>query len=290
MGNKPGKMIRLAIAGIAVELSGLDRALAARGRRRYARFLTERAPELSLSLHATRDGEHRPDGMPLVERTGPDTFRIGYGSLSAELDVGSGRGQAELPPSIWVIDSLLRMAVGLMLVARGGLLLHGSGVVHNGVALVCFGPSGVGKTTIARSVPAAQVMCDEMIALIPDGDGIVAYGTPFHGDYRVCAPLSAPLGALVRLVQGGVDELEPLSPAAAVQALLASTLFFCRDDGLAESLLSAAIGVCTEGAYRLTFQRGTHVPTFIGARLGPEFAARPAAGAVAQAPRPRLEG
>jgi hypothetical protein len=275
----------LELAGLSLEVSGLSGPLLASARRRYARFVGRRAPEMVLELRTERDGEQRPTAMPQVERTGPRRFAVEYGALSADLDLATGRCRAELPSGIYVVDSLLRIAVGLILAERGGLLLHGSGVLVDGGALVCFGPSGVGKTTVARSVAREQVLCDEMIALLPSKDGFYVHGTPFHGDYRECAPGSAPLFALVRLVQGAEDRLERLSPAAAAQALLGSTLFFCRDEALAEALLSAAIEVCAQGTYRLTFQRGTHVPTFIGGKLG----RRTAAGAVAQAARSRAE-
>jgi hypothetical protein len=283
--NKPGGVICIGVGGVKVGLSGVPSALAARVRRRYAQFLAGGTPDLVMELACGKDGEHRPTEMPLVERTGAHTYSIQYGTLAAELDLAAGQARAEIPSSIWVVDSLLRMTFGLLLLERGGLLLHSSGVLCGKRALVCFGPSGVGKTTIARSVSRAEVMCDEMIALVPDGSRIRAYGTPFHGDYRICAPLTAPLGALVRLVQGSTDELSPLSPAAAAQALLNSMLFFCRDDRLAEAALSAAIAVCTPGAFRLTFQRGTHVPSYIRAKLG----WRATAGAVAQAAGSRAE-
>jgi hypothetical protein len=283
--NQPGGVICIEIGGVKVGLGGIPSGLAARVRRRYAQFLARGAPDLTVDLTCSRDGTHRPTEMPTVERTGERAYSIQYGTLAAELDLAAGRGRAEIPSSIWLVDSLLRMTFGLALLERGGLLLHSSGVLCGRRALVCFGPSGVGKTTVTRSVPREDVMCDEMIALVPNGAGVRAYGTPFHGDYRICAPRTAPLGALVRLVQGATDELTALSPAVAAQTLLNSMLFFCRDDHVAEAALSAAIAVCTAGAFRLTFQKGTHVPNYIRAKLG----WRAAAGAVAQAAGPRAE-
>jgi hypothetical protein len=284
-GNQADDVITIGMGGLAVRLNGLEGETRAAVTQRYGRFLVEQSPDLAIDLTVGTDGEHRPPGMPDVIRRGARQFSIVYGGLRAELDFAAGRAEAHVLPSIWVIDSLLRITVGLMLAERGGLLLHGSGVRLGSGALVCFGPSGVGKTTVARSVAPDDVLCDEMIALVPDGAEVRAYGTPFHGDYAVCAPHSAPLTALVRLVQGSADTLETLSPAAAAQALLNCTLFFCDDEALAERLLAAAIHVCNGGMVRLTFQRGTHVPTFIGQRLGIETV-----GPVAQAAGPRAFG
>jgi hypothetical protein len=262
--------VTIGIGGLTIRLQGLG-AVAPSARRRYARFLVENEPDLTLQLRMTRDGEHRPAGMPDVTREGTG-YRIVYGTLDASFDGSSG--QATLAPSIWLVDSLLRIVVGLMLAERGGLLVHGSGVMIGEEALVCFGPSGVGKTTVARSVARGAVLCDEMIAIA----GGRAFGTPFHGDYAFCTPRSAPLAAVVRLVQGSIDQLDALSPAVAAQSLLGSTLFFCRDEALAESLLTTALAVCTRRAYRLTFQRGTHVPTFVSQRLAAPGSFAQAAG------------
>lgn len=256
------------VGGLEVGLEGLGEELRAQVAARYALFLGEGVPRMRIAVRDGGSGEHRPLGAPEITRTGERAFHIVYGSLTAQLDLAAGTGEVNLPSSIWLVDSLLRMTVGLMLSERGGLLVHASGVRIGAGALVCFGPSGVGKTTVARSAAPADVLCDEMIALVPDGAGVRAFGTPFHGDYDVCAPLSAPLAALVRLVQGPADLLEPLSPARAAQALLNCTLFFCRDEAVVDALLSAAFAICTRGAYRLTFKRGTHVPTFVSNRLG----------------------
>jgi hypothetical protein len=262
------QVIVIGVGGLAVGLDGLNRELAAHTQDRYAAFLIDRAPDLRVEVDTEREGPHRPGGPPDVVRKSERQFEISYGALEATLDLAAGVGRASFPSSIWMVDSLLRMSVGLMLAERGGLLLHGSGVQLADGVLVCFGPSGVGKTTVARSVAPETVLCDEMIALVPEGAGVRAHGTPFHGDYSICAPISGPVRALVRLVQGDDDVLHPLSTAQAAQALLGSTLFFCRDEALSEELLSTALRTCSRRTYRLTFQRGTHVPSFIVQELG----------------------
>src|SRR5262249_52652202 len=159
-----------------------------------------------------------------------------------------------VPDSVYVIDSLLRITMSHLLLARRGLLLHSSGVRVGTEVLVCFGPSGVGKTTVARSVPETDVLCDELMALVaqPDGGGLVL-GTPVHGELGICAPGSGPLVALCRLRQEREAKFVPLRPALAAREVLAATLFFCRDPELAERLIELAATICTDRTFSLEF-------------------------------------
>lgn len=262
----------LQIAGVRIALHGLAPSLAAAARARYRPFVVDGgAAALTIELAPTPQGAHAPDGDPRVARAGDRRFTVGYGTLTAELDLAAGRGRAALAESVHVLDSLLRIALSLALVERGGLLLHGSSVALGDGALVCFGPSGVGKTTVARSVPAAAVLCDELTAVYPaDGAGgarIVAAGTPFHGDLDVCAARVLPLRALCRLRHADRDALAPLGPAAAVRELLAATLFFCRDEALVLRLVDVAARIASVGTSVLEFTRHCHVPTFVGHHL-----------------------
>ncbi len=189
--------------------------------------------------------------------------------MTAERDLDAGRGCATVLWRVYIIDSLLGIVTTLAALERDALLVHGSGVRLDAErALVCFGPSGVGKTTVARSVPPEDVLCDEMILLSFDARGrLCASGTPFHGDLSVCAPGVLEVAQLVRLQHGPHDLLESLSAAAAARALLNSVLFFCRDELLAERLLGLAVRICNGRTSRLTFRRETHVPTFIDGHL-----------------------
>jgi hypothetical protein len=259
------------IGGLAVGLRGLG-PLEVPVRRRYARFLTvDVAPRLVLDLTVIEgEGAHRPDGAPAVERDGAG-YRVRWGALSAELDLAAGRGRAEVLETVYLVDSLLRIAVTLLAVEDEALLLHASGVLlDDGRVLVAFGPSGVGKTTVARSVPSARVLCDEMILLSAEGERVRAAGTPFHGDLDVCAPLHGEVAALVRLRHAPADEadrLEALSPARGARELLGSVLFFSPDEALADRLLGLALRLCGRCTYTLTFRRTTHVPTHLDQHL-----------------------
>jgi hypothetical protein len=258
------------IGGIVIALEGLDLGLDVAVRARYRRFLCDqaRAADITLAVRIAGDDVHQPPDMPLVEPSGPRAYRVAYGALTAELDLAAGRGSATVLSTVYIVDSLLRIVVTLAALERDALLVHGSGVRLGNRALVCFGPSGVGKTTVARSVPPEDVLCDEMILLSFDEQGrLRAAGTPFHGDLSVCAPGVLEVAQLVRLNHGSDDTLESLSTAAAARALLNSVLFFCRDEALAERLLALAVRICHGRTSKLTFRRETHVPTFIDGHL-----------------------
>jgi hypothetical protein len=154
------------------------------------------------------------------------------------------------------------------LVERRGLLVHGSSVQLDDGALVCFGPSGAGKTTVARSVPADAVLCDELTALSDDGGQVVAAGTPFHGDLAICSARVLPLRALCRLRQSDREGLTPLASAAAVRELLASTLFFCDDERLVAQLLDIAIAIVNGRTTVLQFRLETDVLQLVRNHLG----------------------
>ena len=66
------------------------------------------------------------------------------------------------------------------------------------------GVSGAGKTTISRLAPAdVTLLTDEISYLRRNGEGYVAYGTPFAGELaKVGENIRAPLAALYLLAQG----------------------------------------------------------------------------------------
>jgi hypothetical protein len=258
--------LTLDIGGIRIGLRGLTGEIERDARRRWARFLSDGAPEFELEIEPSTAGEHAPPAQPLVQRDG-QRYRVEYGAVTAELDLAARRGRGTIFATAYLADSLVRILTTLLALERDAVLVHSSGVRLDGRVLVCFGPSGVGKTTVASSVPRSEVLCDEMMLLRADGDRVIAAGTPFHGDLGFSQPGEAELHTLVRLHQGDHDRVEPLSAAAATRALLNSILFFCRDEALADRVLDVVTRVCIHRTVALTFTRETHVPTFIQRNL-----------------------
>ena len=180
------------------------------------------------------------------------------GDFHAELDPSLRRGRIRQTANPYAIDAAFRILHSLLLAKQGGLLVHAASAVRNGRAFLFAGVSGAGKTTISRLAPSdATLLTDEISYLRPDGDGYIAYGTPFAGELaKPGENVRAPLAALYLLAQGPENKLEPVREADATRAVLESVLFFAHDSELVGNVFDS---VC-ELVRRVPVQRLTFVP------------------------------
>jgi hypothetical protein len=180
------------------------------------------------------------------------------GDFHAELDPGLRRGRIRQTANPYAIDAAFRILHSLLLAKQGGLLVHAASAVRNGRAFLFVGASGAGKTTISRLAPPdATLLTDEISYVRRQGDGYIAYGTPFAGELaRPGENVRAPLAALYLLAQGPENKIEPVGEADATRAVLESVLFFAHDSELVGHVFDS---VC-ELVRRIPVQRLTFVP------------------------------
>lgn len=109
---------------------------------------------------------------------------------------------------------------------RGGLLLHGCGLVREGRAWLFLAPSGGGKSTLARlSARKAECLSDEHLVLLPAGPQGDAARSPPRLLSPPCCPSArfpdgAPLAAAFALAKGPDLSFSPMTPAALAAAIL----------------------------------------------------------------------
>ncbi len=223
---------------------------------RYAGFVNPAAnPAFEFDVELVPPGKISDQDDVLV-RCESGRWLIERGDLRAEWDPASGRGHIVQSANPYSIDSALRIIHSLILAREGGLLVHAASAVRNGRAFLFAGLSGAGKTTISRLAPAdVTLLTDEISYLRRDGDGYVAYGTPFAGELaKVGENVQAPLAALYLLRQGPENAIEPVSTGDAVRSLLENVLFFAHDPELVGLVFESACELVKRTpVYRLTF-------------------------------------
>lgn len=169
------------------------------------------------------------------------------------------------------------------LARSGGLLLHACGAVLRGPdgretarAALFSGPSGAGKTTIARLLErhaGAEILSDDRIAIRPADEGFRAHGTPWHGDAPLSRPESAPLAAIHLIHHAAEVDPRLLSGASGAAAVLGNAFAPLHDAVSAEAALDLGARLAASvPIVRLGFPKDESVAQFVQATV----VARPA--------------
>lgn len=92
---------------------------------------------------------------------------------------------------------------------EGGLLLHASSCVRDGVAYLFMGHSGAGKSTISElaETAGARILSDDRTIITLEGGVPTAWGTPWHGSFARTSSGCAPVHSISLLVQDQEDRL-----------------------------------------------------------------------------------
>lgn len=244
------------IGDMPVRLSTTDRSLVRLLNQRYAGFVNPAATpafEFDVSI-VPADSLGLDNDLRVSART--HQWVLERGDFRAEWDSRTRRGWIQQTVNPYAVDSVLRIVHTLLLSTRGGFLLHAASVVRAGRAMLFVGPSGAGKTTMARLAPDdAILLTDEISYVRYVGGQYVAFGTPFSGELAQSGEaVSAPISGIYRLEQAPHNAVERLGDSEAVRTLMKNILFFADDSELAGHLLDTSCRVAaTVPMYRLAF-------------------------------------
>ena len=183
-----------------------------------------------------------------VFRLGPTLGRGRLCSVSGQKQArggrwADGRGLAcRLGPARSWPGEVLRMdrvvtAIAERSLTRGGLLLHGALAVRDGAGFVLAGPSGIGKSTASRRLPAPwESLSDDCVFVARDPDGRYwAHPWPTWSRLRDNGLVASwpveqavPLKALLFLRQSASDRAEPVATTPAAALVIESAHLLAR--------------------------------------------------------------
>jgi hypothetical protein len=246
------------VGGVPVRVNTCDPEFRRMLDERYAGFIGEsKSADIEFDVEIVQPGSVDPDADVEVTQSG-GRWRLTRGDFQAEWEPGSGRGWIRQSANPYSIDSVLRIVHTLVLARKNGFLLHAASAIRYGKAFLFAGVSGAGKTTISRLAPTdVTLLTDEVSYVRRQGDGYMAFGTPFAGELaKVGENVSAPVEALYLLAQGPENRMEEIPSGEAVRSLLGNILFFAEE----EHFVQAAFHSAFEFVSRIPVLRLTFVP------------------------------
>jgi len=230
------------IGNMPVRINTSDRGFLDMLRDRYRGYVSSEAEaELEFDIELAPPGSADPNAdVKVAQRNG--RWTLTRGDFRAEWEPAKRHGWIRQTANPYSIDAVLRIVHTLVLATQGGFLLHSASAIRNGRAFLFAGVSEAGKTTISRLAPPdVTLLTDEISYVRKQGDGYVAFGTPFTGELaRLGENVSAPIAALYLLGKGSENRVESVSAWEATRSLLANLLFFANDEELVQSVFHAA--------------------------------------------------
>ncbi|MGV6826270.1 MAG: hypothetical protein ACWA5Q_04790 [bacterium] len=131
-----------------------------------------------------------------------------------------------------VAENFSRILVAYRILLNGGVMLHSSGVKVDDEALLFYGHSNAGKSTMARLAVESgyQIFSDDINLVLP-GDPPGVQRMPFSGDYGNSMPVNEPAYPLRGLynLKKGENTISVLSAGHGLAALIANSPFVNQD-------------------------------------------------------------
>lgn len=129
-----------------------------------------------------------------------------------------------------VDTSLLRFGIwimfGIVIAPLGGIAIHSSVLVKDGMGVLCLGESGTGKSTHTRlwreHIEGTKLLNDDSPIIRMVGDVAMVYGSPWSGKTPCYVNRSVPIRGFMRLSQAPYNKIKRLNALTAIGALLPS--------------------------------------------------------------------
>lgn len=246
--------LKLRIARIVTSISSPDKSTKFKVDDNYRPFIADGKPDAILKVHYGSLPKYKLEeeifnsGTIWSLHRSKGKYVIKIHSRMAVLDSDFRSGNIYIEPSSpslsysYPLDYPLDEVLMINWLSRGlGIMMHACGVNHNGGGLIFAGTSGAGKSTVAdlwktrimqlksRSLKKSKnleqskniiLLSDDRIIIRKIDGRFLIFGTPWHGDSKVCSPEEAPLEKIFFLKQARKNKIKKIDPIKAVSRLI----------------------------------------------------------------------
>lgn len=238
------KELKLGIGGIGISITSPNSEKAFEVDETFGRFITPGKPDVILHLHdgnipRVESGRKIFDGSiwKLYHNNGKyllgfyflDSGPFPYKVAVLALDFKSGDiytkndgfDHDDFPnPLTYPLGEILMIN---LLSLKRGMMIHACGIKINGKGIIFAGSSGEGKSTLANLCSEEKdvmLLNDDRIIIREMKNDFLLYGTPWHGDVKICSSGSAPLKKVFFLKHASRNYLVRLNNMEACSRLL----------------------------------------------------------------------
>ena len=240
--------LKLKIARITLSITSPDKSNEFKVNDNYLPFIADGRPDAVLQVHygslpkLKLEEEIFNSGTIWSLHRSKGKYVIKIHSRMAVLESDFRSGNIYIEPSSpslsysYPLDYPLDEILMINWLSRGlGIMMHACGVKHNGQGIIFAGTSGAGKSTVAdlwknrisrlksHSMEPSKntiLLSDDRIIIRKIDGRLFVFGTPWHGDSKVCSPEEAPLDKIFFLQQAWENKVKKIDPIKAASRLI----------------------------------------------------------------------
>lgn len=211
----------------------------------YRLFVTKEKPDVFLKVHSSSPPEYKVDEKVFDSAGNWSLYRsqnkyilkdslrqVRQIVLDSDFKAGDIYLKKVQKKSPFALAYPLDEVLIINLLSQGrGAILHACGVSDKGRGLIFAGVGGAGKTTMANlweSQIADDKSQNEGVTVLSDDRLIIRklnghfwiYGTPWHGDVKICSPDRAPLERVLFLRHTENNSIKKISLSEAMSRLI----------------------------------------------------------------------